>query len=301
MDIQQLKYFKAVAEAGKISDAADSLFISAPALSMAISRLEKEIGARLFDRTNNRIILNRQGEIFLRYVKRTLTELEYTKTELRQSLAENRHHISLACVSATQWVELITSFAQEHPDFAVSCVPVRQIDLGEGMLFTNGNLLLAARNDVGTALDTELDSIPLFQEYPYIMVHKDHPLAQKTSVDVAELKGENLFLPMPGDSLYHYLVEIFETAELPFPMENCYSYLTAQRMAANGVGIGFTTSRYVRDASLDVRYIPIRNLPHSWVFCLFWRKNRVLTDDEVVAKEFIENYYKQRNAALSFA
>lgn len=294
MDIQQLKYFKAVAEIGKISEAAESLFISTPALSMAISRLEKELGVRLFDRTNNRIFLNRQGQIFLRYAKQVITELEYTKTEIRQSLAEQRRHISLACVTATQWVELITAFAQEHPDFAVSCEPVNQKDLQEGMLLAHSGLLLAARNDVGPALATELDSIALFQEFPYIMVHKNHPLAQKEQITVADLAGENLLMPMPGDSLYRYLAEIFEKAEIPLPVESSNTYLTAQRMAANGVGIGFTTSRYVRDNSLDVRYIPIGNLPHPWMFCLFWRKNRPLTEDEAVTKEFVEKFYMTR-------
>lgn len=294
MDIQQLKYFKTVAEMGKISEAADSLFISSPALSMAISRLEKELGVRLFDRTNNRIILNRQGQIFLRYAKQTLTELEYTKTEIRQSLSGQRRQIAFACVTATQWVELLAAFAQEHPDFAVSCVPIRQNDLQEGMLLSHSNLLLAAQNDIGPALAEELESMPLFQEYPYIMVHKDHPLAQMECVDARDLAGENLFLPMPGDSLYCYLTEIFEKAEIPLPVESSNSYLIAQRMAANGVGIGFTTSRYVRDPSLDVRYIPIANLPHPWVFCLYWRKNRTLTDDEAVGREFIEKYYIER-------
>ena len=61
MELQQLKYFKTVAEVGKIAAAADALFISAPALSTAVSRLEKELGIPLFDRTNNSIRLNRQG------------------------------------------------------------------------------------------------------------------------------------------------------------------------------------------------------------------------------------------------
>ena len=218
----------------------------------------------------------------------------FTKTEIRQSLAGQRRHITLACVTATQWVELIAGFAQEHPDFAVSCEPVKQTDLEEGMLLTHSNLLLAAQKDVGPALASELESIPLFQECPYIMVHKDHPLAQKKTVEAADLAGENLLMPMPGDSLYRYLAEIFEIAEIPLPMENSNSYLTAQRMAANGVGIGFTTSHYVRDASLDVRYIPFAELPYPWVFCLYWRKNRTLTEDEAIVREFVEKYYIQR-------
>ncbi len=45
-----------MAHIGKISEAAEALFVSAPALSTSISRLEKELGMHLFDRTNNRII-----------------------------------------------------------------------------------------------------------------------------------------------------------------------------------------------------------------------------------------------------
>ena len=59
-------------------------------------------------------------------------------------------------------MELIAGFAQEHPDFAVSCVPVKQTELQEGMFLSHGNLLLAAHNDIGPALAAELDSIPLF-------------------------------------------------------------------------------------------------------------------------------------------
>jgi len=63
MELQQLKYFKAVADAGKISDAAKALFISPPALSATISRLERELGVKLFDRSNNRIAINQHGQL----------------------------------------------------------------------------------------------------------------------------------------------------------------------------------------------------------------------------------------------
>jgi DNA-binding transcriptional LysR family regulator len=83
MELIQLKYFKTVAQTGKISDAAQALFISAPALSTSISRLEKELGVQLFNRTNNKIVLNRQGKIFLKYVNQIFSDLESAKKELR--------------------------------------------------------------------------------------------------------------------------------------------------------------------------------------------------------------------------
>lgn len=67
MELIQLKYFKTVASMGKLSDAAQALFVSAPALSTSISRLEKELRFSLFDHTKNRITLNPQGHIFLKY------------------------------------------------------------------------------------------------------------------------------------------------------------------------------------------------------------------------------------------
>ena len=88
MELLQLKYFKTVAEKGKISAAAEALFLSSPALSTSISRLEKELGIPLFDRTGNRILLNRQGTIFLRHVNQIFEELDTAKEELHQSLLQ---------------------------------------------------------------------------------------------------------------------------------------------------------------------------------------------------------------------
>ena len=59
-----MKYFKTVAEIGKISAAAEALFISAPALSTSISRLEKELGFPLFERKNRRVELTDAGKEF---------------------------------------------------------------------------------------------------------------------------------------------------------------------------------------------------------------------------------------------
>ena len=96
MELLQLKYFKTVAQIGKISEAAQALFISAPALSTSISRLEKELGVKLFDRTNNRIIQTQQGQILLRYVNQVFSVLDCARTELQQSLLLQRIWIRLS-------------------------------------------------------------------------------------------------------------------------------------------------------------------------------------------------------------
>ena len=83
MKLTQLQYFKAVAETGRISLAAKKLFVSAPAVSIAIANLEKELGIKLFDRSNNKIVLNEQGKLYLARVNRILEDLDSANEELQ--------------------------------------------------------------------------------------------------------------------------------------------------------------------------------------------------------------------------
>lgn len=292
MELMQLKYFKTVAQMGKISEAAESLFISAPALSTSISRLEKELGVQLFDRTNNRIILNHQGQIFLRYVNQIFSNLECAKTELKQSMMLQGQHISIATVASTQWVDLITAFSQEYPHFTLSCTNVKRSELASNGLQAQHNFLLAAEEDLPAYYTTELDSLVLFEDYPVVMVHSEHPLTQKKTVALSELLEENIFLPMQNYPLYDHLVKLFETSGIPFPAGNAYSHLATQQMVAAKLGIAFSSQHTVRAAALPLRYIPISNPCTPWVSRMYWRKNHALTEDEQIFKTFVENYYQ---------
>lgn len=292
MELLQLKYFKTVAEVGKISEAAHSLFISAPALSTSISRLEKELGVQLFDRTNNRITLNQQGQIFLRYVNQVFSNLECAKTELCQSVMHKGQHVSIATVASTQWVDMITAFSQEHPHFTLSCTTVKRTELARSGLPAQYSLLLASEEDVPAFYASELDSIVLFEDHPVVMVHPDHPLALQKSVDLNSLSNETIFLPMQDYPLYDHLIKLFEACSIPFPAGNAYSHLATQQMVAKGLGIAFASVHTGRTPSLPLRYIPISNSYWPWKCRLFWRRDHIFTKDEAIFKAFIEKYYK---------
>lgn len=296
MELQQLKYFKTVAEMEKISDAARALFISPPALSTSISRLEKELGISLFDRTNNRIILNQQGQILLRYVNQVFSTLDGAKTELRQSMMLQGKHASVACVASTQWVDMITSFSQEHPGFSLLCTSINRSELMRNGLAAQHSFLLAAEDDIPATYADKLDSIILFADYPMVMVHPDHPIAKRESVDLSELLHETIFLPMQDYPLYDHLVRLFEDCGIPFPAGNAYSHLATQQMAAKGLGIAFATLHTGRTPSLPLRYVPISNDYQPWVSRLYWRKGHVFTKDELLFKDFVQEYYQAEHS-----
>lgn len=294
MELTQLKYFKTVAQTGRITEAAQSLFISAPALSTAISRLEKELGVQLFDRTGNKILLNQQGQIFLRYVNQIFSNLECAKAEMKQSLMHQGQHISIASVASAQWVDLITAFSQENPHFTLSCTSLTRNELSGSGLQTQHNFLFAAEEDIPALYLNELESTSLFQDYPVIMVHPEHPLAQRKQVDLQELQDETIFLPMQNYPLYNHLVKLFEANDIPFPAGNAYSHLMSQQMVASNLGIAFTSMHTVRTPALPLQYIPISNPCTPWTCSMFWRKNHTFTQDETIFKEFVESFYRVR-------
>ena len=75
MELNQLHYFVAVAKTENITKAAQELFITQPALSRVILRLENELGTPLFDRKGGRLTLNDQGKVFLSYIKPALESI----------------------------------------------------------------------------------------------------------------------------------------------------------------------------------------------------------------------------------
>ncbi|MBQ7816807.1 MAG: LysR family transcriptional regulator, partial [Oscillospiraceae bacterium] len=64
MDIVQLKYFKAVADSGSFSEAAEIMFSAQSTVSKQIAALEKELNVQLFDRSKRRITMTEHGKVF---------------------------------------------------------------------------------------------------------------------------------------------------------------------------------------------------------------------------------------------
>lgn len=292
MDLQQLKYFKAVATLGKISEAAESLFISAPALSTSISRLEKELGVRLFDRSGNRITLNAQGTIFLKYANQILLNLENARQELRESMVQQSPCISIAGTNSSTWVSLISAFTSEFPDYTMSCSSTSKQTLEENGFSTHHDFLLAYEHEIPPHIASELDSLFLFHSKPVVVLHKDHPLANQTAIDIPMLKNEKLLMPYLGNTLSSRLMQLFELHGLPYPGDNCYPFLARQKMVSENIGVSFTSQVNSLIFAPNVCNVPLVDPFEPWAAHLYWRKNHSLTERDESFLSFAKTFYQ---------
>ena len=290
LELIQLKYFKAVAKAGKIATAAQDLFLSAPALSTSIARLEKELGTPLFDRTGNRITLNEQGEIFLRHVNDIFDTLTRAKADLHRSCLRQANHIWLATTGSNLWMELITAFSQTHPNLTLTCTTTTHAAIEA--LFDQYTFLLAETEDIPESCTDTLDNLFLFQDEPAILVHPDHPLATRDRVTVSMLHKENLLLPAQDMPRRDRLFRLLRAGGIDPDAATSCTYVIYRNMVQENMGIAFTTLRSRHVNLGDLRVVPLENNLTPWVMSLYWHRDHPMTPSEDMFRSFVAQYYQ---------
>ncbi len=97
MEIRQLVYFVAVAEKGTITEAAKSLHISQPPVSVQLKLLEEELGCVLFDRNTRHMELTEAGQKFYQRASAILEQFDSARREMRDIESGSRGHIKDRC------------------------------------------------------------------------------------------------------------------------------------------------------------------------------------------------------------
>ena len=111
METRLITYFLHLAENEHMSTTADLLNISQPALSKAITRLEDDLGVKLFDRVGNRIRLNKNGEQFAEYARQAMRLLEAGKLSAKRMVYETTGNVSIGCYT---YIGILTDCINEY-------------------------------------------------------------------------------------------------------------------------------------------------------------------------------------------
>ena len=126
MLLQHIAYFRAVAECGNMTRAAEKIHISQPALSVAISRLESELGVRLFDRAGNRMRLNDAGRLFFERTGEILLRLDDVQAEVAELGGAECRRVTVLTTSDHLCLPFMADFVRAHPELSVTqtmCLP----------------------------------------------------------------------------------------------------------------------------------------------------------------------------------
>ena len=192
IDLDQLRTFVAVAEAGGLTRAAETLNLSLPAISRRLSGLEEELGIALLERSTRRVALTQTGREFLPRARRLLDELEESLLGIREAAVRRRGVVTLACIPTAAYYFLpatLADFARRFPE-----VRVRVMDLAaEGV--TDAVATGGAEFGVGmeSTQHPDVEFRPLRQDPFVLACRRDHPLAaRRDALRWRDLEGERL-------------------------------------------------------------------------------------------------------------
>lgn len=190
MELTLLYYFKTVAEIENITKAAEQLYISQPALSKAIAKLEKSLDVTLFERRKGRISLSAMGRVYYEYVSSAFQVLETGETKLKELKEQSGDTVSIASPVAGALHELIFNFLSSGER-----VQIHQYFYEEHILESE---LLSGKLDFAvtpiTVENSEIEQIKLMEEEIFVVVSQNHPLAGKKYVRLADLRDENFLV-----------------------------------------------------------------------------------------------------------
>jgi DNA-binding transcriptional LysR family regulator len=249
--LRQLSYFIAAAETGSITLASKRASISQPAISTAISHIERELNVQLFLRHHAQgLSLTPAGRTLLRETKQLLKQAEGLYSAAADISHQMRGELTVGWFSTLAPIvmpELVQSFLKAFPDTQVRSQEGHQ----EGLLTS----LREARIELAITYDLEIrddiDFQPLASLPPYALLAANHPLARERTLKLSQLASLPMVLLDLPMSREYFLALFMRERLTPNIAWSSVQFEVVRAMVANGLGYSLLNVRPRSDVALD--------------------------------------------------
>lgn len=274
MTLNELKFIVALAKSRNFRKAAEVCFVSQPALSLAVKKLEDELGVLLFERSRNDVTMTPVGELVIEQATRVIEEAKRVKEIAKQGNNQLAGPLKLGVIYSV------------GPYLLPEIIPILRKNAPEMPLIVEENLTsnleMHLRNgviDVAIiALPFELSGVttmPLYEEEFVVVVPITHEWANRKEVDVSELADEKVLLLNSGHCFSNQVVQACPSLTRNGEILQGNSLDTVRNMVASNLGItvlpmSATISRY---QNALVKAIPFRQPVPTRKIALAWRKS----------------------------
>ena len=250
--------FLEVARRGNVSRAAEAIYVSQPTLTARLHALETELGEKLFVRTRQGMRLTDAGRAFLPYAERATQAVKEGREAIAELNSATAGHLVIAsapAVSTYLLPPLLERFAGAHPRVEVAV----RTGHSEEVL----QMVLKSEVQLGLGRDLrhhDIDLIPFYEEELGLMVAPGHHFAERRSVTMADLSGEQLILFDRTSSYYELTQASFASAGLtPRSMFELDNIEATKKMVERRLGVALLprTAVAVEVAAGTLRRVPI--------------------------------------------
>ena len=235
MELRQLEYFAAVARHRHYGRAAEAVYVSQPALSQQVRRLEAELGLALLRRTSRGVELTPAGADLLTRAEAIIAEVDRARAAMDEHAGVVRGTVRVAATPADSLAlpEAIAAFHRDHPGVRIA---LRHASTAESLeLVRSGAVDLAVLSIAGDA--GGLDVTALSDEPLRLITAPDDPLASGTA-KLRELSGRAFVLAEPGSALRETVMAACQAQGFsPVPLLEVGDPATVRHLVGAGLGV----------------------------------------------------------------
>lgn len=275
MNLRDLSYLVAVSELHSFVKAAEQCFITQPTLSTQIKKLEEDLGVKIFERTNKKVLTTEVGQQIIASAKYILNEVENIKelaAMAQDPMAGNFRLGAFPTLSTYIFPNLVSAINSELPKIRLILVEEK----------TNKLIQQLKQGDIDAALlslpvdEDFLQSESLFLDEFKLAVASNNQLAKKKIIKPSDLHQKQLLLLDEGHCLRGQSLQFCQLNGLNEQQDVRATGLEMLRqMVRAGTGITFMPEIAINNPESDICYIPFSEPRPSRNIGLVWRKTCV--------------------------
>ncbi|GEK34989.1 LysR family transcriptional regulator [Kurthia sibirica] len=298
MDVKQLIYFTEVAKQQSFTKAATILHVTQPTLSKVVKQLENELKTILIDRSQRISVLTDAGEVVYEHALKIIQMVDEVHLVLDdlENLKKGQIKIGMPpLIGILFFPEIMLAFQKKYPDITITLDEIGANIVKERVFngqLDGGFVMLPAHEE-------DFDLLPFTTETVQLIVHKEHPLAQRKSVTMHDLKEEKMLLFSDDFTLHDRILAECQHAGF----EANIAFISSQwdfisQMVEHNLGIALFPQSIAKKANTQLINIIDVTPVIPWEISFITKKGRYKSHAMLKFLQFISNHYSTTASTL---
>ncbi len=295
MNLKRLEYFCQLAAHGNFTRAAHKVGIAQPALTVAIQKLEQEVGLKLINRADKHSLLTAEGEVLYKLATQLLSQAKQVELELEELKDLERGTIRFgvsAMMGSYYFPQILTEFKQKYPRIKIHLMDQGTAAL-EKMLLNSELELALVRGDLE---NPQLRYTQLINEEIVAGMASSHPLATEQTISLTQFCQQPLVLFHEGYFLREVVSQYSKKNHLTLDVRMETNLIELQKsLVRNEVGITTCLSRILQN-ECHMTSIPFEP-KIEFKLSLAWKKNHYLSKASKVFMTYLSSKVESTSSA----
>lgn len=287
MDLSQLEIFLSIAQEKSFSRAAEKMLRTQPAISIAIKRLEEELGETLFDRSSKSGTLTEAGQTLYSYAQRMINLRDEAVRAIGELKGMYRGRLSIGANESTSLYllpPLLLKYREQHPHIRIEVYRNVSERIPSEVLERNLDFGFLSYDP----MHPHLESFEVYKDELVLVVPPKHPLAKAKQVTVRDLGRESFIAHNVKTPARDKIFELFAQNRTPLNISMELATLeTIKEFVMRGAGIAILPRLCLREELKSGRLIevPVRGMKIEKPLRVICRRESLLS---TAAKSFLE-------------